>query len=191
MIKSLLGDEANSCVKLNYRGNGWPGMAQASSASGKSNCLPYEESWGKILGRDIRPICRFCMIGMGESADVSCGDAWNLDDNNKPSFKESEGKNIIFGRTDIGCSVVEQAFRKGYIKVCASDQLIEQLKYIQPSQYDRKTTMKAKVFAMKLLGKPYPRYNKKIISCFSKLSSRSRLWDVFVGTAGRIVKHRI
>ena len=48
LVRKLLGDEADSCHELTYRGNGWPGQATAISTSGKTGSISYEESWGKI-----------------------------------------------------------------------------------------------------------------------------------------------
>ena len=60
-------------------------------------------------------MCRFCVDGVGELADVSCGDAWYLLPDGEPDCSEHEGRNFIFSRSDKGDSLVKEAFKAGYI----------------------------------------------------------------------------
>ena len=73
-------------VSLRYRGNGWPGYATVNLENGKQCKMDYNTSWGKILGRDIMKMCRFCLDGIGEMADIACCDVWYLTEDNKPNF---------------------------------------------------------------------------------------------------------
>lgn len=80
-LLTALSCKPDECAALSYRGMGWPGNAEVTTKTGISTSMDYQSSWGRILGRDIRTICRFCMNGTGECADISCGDAWYLKDN--------------------------------------------------------------------------------------------------------------
>ena len=90
-----------------YRGNGWLGYARATLKNGKSSQMTYDESWGNILGRHVQKYCRWCADGTGEFADISFGDGWYLDDNNKPDFEENLGRNVIFARTELGEDLIK------------------------------------------------------------------------------------
>lgn len=90
------------CRHLTYRGEGWPGFATAIDDNGNKHSMSYNDSWGKILGRDINKFCRFCMDGIGEFADISCGDAWYMEEDGTPDFNEHDGRNITFSRTKKG-----------------------------------------------------------------------------------------
>lgn len=94
--------EESNCRNIQYRGNGWPGFTSAMDTAGQVHTMTYEDSWGKILGRDVSNLCRFCIDGVGESADISCGDAWYLKPDGTPDFTENEGRNIIIARTNKG-----------------------------------------------------------------------------------------
>ena len=94
LLKSLNTNE-DTCTKITYRGNGWPGYTVAYSAQGQTGSMSYEESWGKILGRDVALACRFCFDGIGEAADISCGDGWYIRDG-KPDFTENDGRNALY-----------------------------------------------------------------------------------------------
>ena len=87
---------------LRYRGDGWPGYATATQYDGKVFKMDYNTSWGQILGRDIMKMCRFCLDGIGEMADISCCDAWYLTNDNKPDFSEADGRNAVFCRSKLG-----------------------------------------------------------------------------------------
>jgi len=173
----------SDCKSLSYRGNGWPGLTTCENIDGNKHYMSYSASWGKILGRDIRVCCRFCMDGIGEFADISCGDAWYLKSDNSPDFNERDGRSIVFARTSIGEKMISDATEKGYIKIEIAN--VPELKYSQLYQYDRKSTMISKMLAMKTLRKVTPLYSLKEISKFMKFSNPKRLVKVFMGTISR------
>lgn len=191
LITKLLGSDYQECIDLNYRGHGWPGKAYAKGRDGSFGEMNYESSWGQILGRDIRNMCKYCMIGTGEIADISCGDAWYLSDDKQPLFMEKPGRNVVFGRTEKGVSIIKDALKNKYIELEDFSNDIDLLKYMQPSHYDKKITMISKFWGMKLFFKPLPRYNYSVLYKLAKNSNASRLYEVFRGTIGRIVRHRL
>jgi len=88
-LLSQIGCKNDECVSLTYRGNGWPGYTTAIDKDGKEYTMEYSRAWGKILGRDVHPYCRLCIDGIGEAADISCGDGWYIKDG-EPDFSERE-----------------------------------------------------------------------------------------------------
>ena len=175
---------------MNYRGNGWPGFATAYGKDGSSNRIDYNSSWGKILGRDIRRMCRFCMVGTGEISDIVCGDAWYLDDKGYPDFSEHDGRNIILCRTQVGEEIVHLAKERGFLQI-ESYQGIPPLEKMNPFQYERKGTHPQKVIAMKLFRKKVPNDSVLKLLKLENHVSNKRKWAIFKGTVGRILKKKI
>lgn len=184
-----LGCSKDNLVSLRYRGDGWPGYTTAVDRYGRNYQTDYATSWGSILGRDIMKMCRFCLDGIGEAADISCGDAWHLTPEKKPDFRESDGRNVIFARTEKGEKLLDEIVKDG--RVCVSPAPVENLKYIQMYQWDRRATMVDKVLAMRLLGRSVPRYNLKNLFLYAKKVSIKRHYAIFKGTVKRILEGKI
>ena len=186
LLENLNTDE-KKCTKLTYRGNGWPGNTVAYSTQGQTGQISYEESWGKILGRDVALACRFCFDGIGEAADISCGDGWYIC-NGKPDFEEHEGRNVIFARTPKGLQLLEELKREQLISCECSDKIYEELGLIQAYQYNRRITMKTRLAALKIYGRPVPKYNVKMMKEFEKLASFNLKLRILGGTLKRLHK---
>lgn len=180
------------CTSLTYRGNGWPGYTTAVTLDGTEHKLEYNEAWGQYLGRDIRYCCRFCMDGTGELADIVCADFWQLDKNGKPDFSEHDGRNIILCRNPEASKIVKQAILEDRIKAedVFTDKM-DDLRYYQPHQFRRKTTMESSILAMKLLRKQHPKFSKRNLKKYSFYATRDQKWQAFVGTVKRILKRKI
>lgn len=56
--------------------------------------MTYNDSWGKILGRELGFRCKICPDGIGMLADISSGDSWNTKDG-YPDFTEGDGKTFV------------------------------------------------------------------------------------------------
>ena len=177
------------CQTVKYRGNGWPGYTIATDQDGKVHQLEYETTWGKILGRDIMKMCRFCLDGIGENADISCGDAWYLKKDGSPDFSEHDGRNMIFARTDIGKQLLDKIANEGLITLV--DVNTSEFSDIQKYQYQRRTTMGAKLSAMRVLLKPIPKYSRKFLKSYGKGTDFSHKKSVFLGTGKRVLLKKI
>lgn len=190
LLKKLNCSDKSKCTKLQYRGDGWPGYATAWSAEGETGRLDYRSSWRDTLGRDIRKICRFCIDGVGELADVSCGDAWYLLENGEPDVSEHDGRNFIFARNDKGEELVKAAFADGYIYVDKNASL-EKLAQAQKYQYVRKAAMKYRIMGLKAAFRKSPAYPSSFYKNFNKLLSPNKRLHIFYGTFKRIIQGKI
>ena len=177
-------------VSLRYRGNGWPGYATANLENGKQCKIDYNTSWGKILGRDIMKMCRFCLDGIGEMTDIACCDAWYLTEDNKPNFTEADGRNGIICRSNQGVEIVQEASALGKLVVTEFTDYEEKLKHMQFYQHDRRATMFEKYIAMKICLKPFPKYPMKIRRYQKSVGIRHRL-GIFKGIVGHVLKGKI
>ena len=186
-----LGATIDNCSTLKYRGDGWPGYATITTKEGHESKLSYEESWGGILGRDVRKICRFCLDGIGLAADLVCGDAWYLDDNGNPDFTEHDGRNLIICRNKEAEELVSKAKEEGYITVSEYTNANCELKLIQRYQFERRTTMFPMLFAMKLLGRNVPKYDLKKLKILSHNTDVAKRTKRFLGTVKRVYQNKI
>lgn len=187
-LAKKMGADSESIKSVSYRGNGWPGYATVVDQNGE-HTMGYEESWGGVLGRNKQQFCRLCADGCGEEADISCGDCWYLDENGKPSFEEGKGRNIVFVRTDSGKQLFEEALKEKIVNVESYN--VEKLRYVQPYQFERKTTLLAQLVALKIMRKYTPNYNIRGLIQLSCESSSSKLARIFLGTIKRIWNKKI
>lgn len=179
----------NECETLNYRGNGWPGYTTCYFKDGHISTMTYEKSWGQILGRDVRKMCRFCMDGIGIMADITCCDAWILTKDKKPDFSEADGRNAILVRSKQGKEILD-AMREDKLIDCESAD-IDELKYMQTYQYERRATMIDRILAMVIMRKDIPNYSfKEMIKLSNNVSIRKHL-HIFKGTLQRIKSGKI
>lgn len=186
-----LGCMKEKCVSLRYRGDGWPGFATARDNDGKEYRMDYDSSWGKILGRDIMPMCRVCINGVGESADIACADGWYISEDGKPDFSEKEGRNVIFARTKLGLDIINDSVKSGCLFVeefTHAEKLLPQMQYFQAG---RRQSMLTKKLAFKLFSRPFPYYNNQIMRKYNKDATFIYRFKMFKGTIDRIRKGAI
>ena len=182
-LLSSLGTNESDCSRLNYRGDGWPGYASATCKDGSVKQMTYDESWGKILGREVRRICRFCFDGIGISADISCGDAWYKGKDNKPDFRENNGRNVVFLRTESGRDIFEYCLNSG--EIMGNQYHEDDLQIIQKYQFDRRNTMISKIAALRICRKTYPMYSIAIMKELAKNASLRHHLSILKGTIKR------
>ena len=185
-----MGCKLSELRKLTYRGNGWPGYAIATDVNGKEYSMTYTDSWGKVLGRDVRTYCRFCLDGFGEQADIACGDAWYIK-GNKPDFSEHQGRNVIFARTKKGQQLLQEMAAANVIELSAYNNFESELPIIQAYQERRRTTVKGKIVALKVSNKPYPMWDRKTVNVLSKFGGMRKNLSMMKGIVSRIKEGKI
>ena len=131
------------------------------------------------------------MDGIGELADIACGDAWYLSNDGKPNFSEGKGRNVIFARTKVGDALLKEAMKKKYIELTTYDNYSDNLKQIQKYQYDRRVTMHSMLAAMKLMGRTVPNYNRTVLKKLSKNGTVEQKAKRFIGTIKRIKQGKL
>lgn len=183
---SELGVKEGAVKTVRYRGNGWPGLATVATKE-KEYTMPYIDSWNGILGRDIRKICKFCINGIGEVADISCGDLWYLNNEKKPIFEEKNGQNIVFARTTVGLKLLENAYTDGFIHLENYTDFSD-FRYIQPNHAMKRSTMYGKIIGLKLLFRDVPLYDCKKLRQLAKDTNRLKIMKTVLGTIKRVMK---
>ena len=170
-------------AKFRYRGNGWPGLATVTRKDGSTNSKTYHDSWGKILSKHVQHRCKICADGTGTAADIVCADAWESDENGYPLFEEAEGSSLVVARTQAGADLLQKAVADGAISLNSFD--IPKLTAIQPGQRNRRRALWARLAALRVLGKPVPRYTGLKLIAAARQAKPTFLARNFVGTFKR------
>lgn len=190
-LLSAMGCPKEELSSFTYRGNGWPGYTTATDKSGHEYKMTYQKAWMEYLGRNVKKICRYCMDGIGEAADVACADLWYLDKNRKPDFSEHEGRNLVLARNEMADRHIKKAMEKGYIKVGDYSDSTQDLLLQQPHQFSRRVTMKYRILPLRMFGKFAPRYSSKLLKDANTFSSRKVNWNTFKGSMKRILQGKV
>lgn len=122
-------------VSLKYRGDGWPGYFTVKWADNTDFKLDYNESWGKVLGRELGFRCKICPDGIGMLADIAVGDSWNTK-NGYPDFTEGAGKSFVMVRTALGSEILKKVEKLGFL-YCTNLE-VSKIKEIQNYQFQRR-----------------------------------------------------
>jgi len=168
----------NAVEAIHYRGSGWPGDFRVELKSNENiKSLSYESSWGFLQKyRCFR--CHLCPDGMGELADLSCGDAWHR------LGEEQEGISLVLVRTDRGQEILRRAMECGYLSLVrssASDVISAQ------GLAQRRREIFGRLLAMKALLIPTPRFHGfSLLEAWMGNTGSSKIHSIF-GTFKRIL----
>lgn len=171
-----------------YRGDGWPGSATATLADGSTRGMSYHDSWGKILSKKVQFRCKICPDAVGGAADVACADAWYGDAKGYPSFEEQAGRSLVMTRTVVGDAALRAAVATGVVMVEPLDP--GEIIRMQPSQVRRKRELLARLAAVKVAGRPVPRYRGVRLIAAARQASVVQHARAFAGLVRRLVLGR-
>lgn len=142
-------------LDLWYRGRGWPGRFTVTTPAAVRSAS-YEESWGSHLGPTVQWRCKICADGVGESADISVGDFWKIDDQGYPSFDDEDGVSAVIARTRRGHEALLRARVSGAVALMPIDP--DALIAVQPLQSQRRRLLFARLLGALLAGRVVPRF---------------------------------
>jgi len=187
-ILAALGTEPKNTTAFRYRGHGWPGRATATLRDGSSHSMSYHDSWGKILSSRVQHRCKVCADGTGKDADIVCADAWETDDAGYPLFEEGKGVSLVLARTPKGAQLLAAAEEGGAITSAAFD--LNRLAAIQPGQLRRRQALLARLLALRILGRPYPKYRGLNLYAAARTGRPAWWMRNFIGTLRRQIMRR-
>ncbi|MEM9712633.1 MAG: Coenzyme F420 hydrogenase/dehydrogenase, beta subunit C-terminal domain [Actinomycetota bacterium] len=187
LLERLGIDPDDGLSELRYRGNGWPGRAEAvaeTAAGERRASMSYATSWGQ-LQRHRQWRCYVCVDHTGEFADVSVGDPWYR----TPEAGE-RGESLVVVRTERGREAVRAAMASGALELrrLPSSRLSES----QPNLLETRGGVWARVLVTRAMGVAAPSYRN--LPTFEHW--RDQLGPVeqlrsFTGTARRVVRKRL
>ncbi|WP_448582161.1 Coenzyme F420 hydrogenase/dehydrogenase, beta subunit C-terminal domain [Thermaurantiacus sp.] len=154
-IVAKLGVAGDELASFRYRGNGWPGRAEAITRDGRRASMSYADSWGAILSKEVQWRCKICPDAVGGVADIAAADAWHADPAGYPLLEEADGRSLILTRTVAGAEALARAVADGVLEVTPVP--VAEIDSMQPSQARRKRLVKSRVLAMALAGLPRPK----------------------------------
>lgn len=185
-VLAALGTDLDHTASFRFRGNGWPGEAAALLHDGSRRAMSYHDSWGKILSKHVQHRCKICADGSGVAADIVCADAWESDAQGYPVFSDAPGVSLIVARSDLGAELVAEAQATGHLETAAFD--IAKLAHIQPGQRERRRALWARLAALRLVGRPVPRYDGLQIAAAARQNPLARNCKNFLGTLRRALR---
>jgi coenzyme F420 hydrogenase subunit beta len=145
-------------VKINYRGEGWPGGMSLVLNNGSKVFVPYFSPyyWGYVFQHFFWPSrCLICEDKICELADITFMDAWI------PRFsKDKIGTSLIIVRSREGKNLIERAAEHKVVKL--ERMPVEKIIEAQSMEKVIRKVTSRKVI-MRLLFKKYTRFNKSTI----------------------------
>ncbi len=181
LLKQLGLNEAD-VKSLRYRGQGWPGSMVVETMDGAKHSMDYERSWG-FLSKHLQFRCKVCPDGVGEFADISCGDAWYLRDQ-MPVFSEQDGRSVVMSRTERGEQLIQDCNSAGYLTLLPMQE--SDLSLMQPYQAMRKKLIASRLLALKVLGVQTPKYVNLHLGEAAKQAGLRANIGSFFGTFARV-----
>lgn len=188
-ILAALDVSAKDVDTFRYRGHGWPGRATARLHDGTERSMSYAESWGAILSRHVQHRCKVCADGAGAAADIVCADAWHADEKGYPLFEEEDGISLVVARTAKGQGCLDGAVSAGALTLNDFD--FSTLRHMQRGQFWRRRLLRARLLALRLMGKPVPQYVGLQVREVSALAGRREAFQNFAGMIKRVLKGRM
>lgn len=185
-MASYLGLKAEDVTEIKYRGDGWPGTFSMCTSDGTIKEMSYDQSWGKYLGRSIQDRCKLCFDGIGESADISFGDAWYLTELETPDFSERPGRNVAIARNITGKTVLLDAIEAGQLhldEVLDTDLIIGKM---QRYQYERRGLVVPRMKAFRLAGVGSLSYPQTLYKRYAAVFTFKKKTKQFLGTLYRL-----
>ncbi|MFN3371840.1 MAG: Coenzyme F420 hydrogenase/dehydrogenase, beta subunit C-terminal domain, partial [Sphingomonadaceae bacterium] len=184
-----MGMAPGEVTAFRYRGDGWPGLATATSEDGRTARLSYAESWGEVLSREVQLRCKICPDAVGGVADVAAADAWYGGDSGYPAFDEADGRSLLISRTAAGDALVRAAQAVGVLETAPLD--VGEVVKMQPAQARRRRELEARVLALRLAGRPVPRMDGLLLSEAARQAPFPRRLRATLGLIKRLALGRI
>ncbi len=137
-------------IKLDYRGEGWPGSMSIVLKDGRRKLIPYTK-YGIVHSFNLftPSRCFLCMDGLANLADISCADAWFLG-----LDSDHIGCSLVISRNEKAEQVIKGAISKNILvldKITNSD-------LWKPTSY-RPMRVRSALYIRKYFGYPIPDYN--------------------------------
>ena len=181
--------EGAALTDLRYRGDGWPGLMQASYlAGGTSHTTPglsYAEGWGNILQSERRWRCRICTDHTGAFADISVGDPWHT----PPKGAGEAGQSLIIARSEAGRRLIEAAMAAGAL--VATPTTRDVIARAQPNLLASQGAVFGRRLVMRAMGLAVPQERGlALFPLWWRLPVRAKVQSL-AGTAKRILLARL
>ncbi|WP_052374312.1 Coenzyme F420 hydrogenase/dehydrogenase, beta subunit C-terminal domain [Methanobacterium sp. SMA-27] len=145
-------------LKIDYRGEGWPGKMVIELKNGNIFNLPFQEAMSQhILWINSLCRCLFCCDLTAELSDISFGDPWLPE----ITQKEKKGKTLIVCRTENANKLLLDSVEETYINLeIISPQKVKKSGAMMES---KKKDINGRFLIRRLLNKEIPKYNTELL----------------------------
>lgn len=166
---------------IRYRGKGWPGdFSVLYNKTMNREFLSYQESWHFLQKyRSFR--CYLCPDGLGQLADISCGDAWHRYSHDK----DDHGRSLVLVRSARGKEILQKAMAAGYLDLIPSgpSKVVRAQGLIK-----RRQQIFGRLVAMRMLLVPTPHFiGFSLLKCWMKIPLMLKVKTI-VGTLRRLIR---
>jgi coenzyme F420 hydrogenase subunit beta len=174
-----LGINVEEVISVRFRGKGWPGRFTICTRGGEEKSLSYEESWGILASKYRSMRCHLCPDGLGECADISCGDAWN-----RYSQNNNSGVSLVLGRTSRGAKIIAKAVANQFLELrpASMQDVIDAQGLVR-----RRSELYGRLLAAKNLMIPVPRFEGFHLTETWRSNNLSTKLRIVSGTLKRLV----
>jgi len=168
-------------VKIDYRGEGWPGGISIYLRDGQRIFIPHFEVWEFLDLVFIPRRCMLCCDGAAELADISFGDAW------LPEFSgDKNGTSVIISRATKGDGLLKRMMTKGIIVLNSTTAA-----KVAESQQDfrsKKVNIKLYMLYAKLVRQKIPTYDAKLgkLELTDVVNASLRLLGLYLSSKRRL-----
>ncbi|BAK37879.1 hypothetical protein MLP_48650 [Microlunatus phosphovorus NM-1] len=179
-VIASLGLDPASTVRVDYRGEGWPGSFRVETSDGRRGETTYAEAWGGTLAKHRQWRCQICPDHTGEFADLSVGDPWY-----REVAEDEPGRSLVVVRTSRGQAALDRALRDGALQ--GGPIATQYLPEAQPHLQMARGAVWARVLTMRLAGLRTPLYENLPSARLWWALSFKRKRSSVLGTVRRIV----
>jgi len=178
-----LGIDPAEVVHVRYRGNGWPGGFEVITKAKRRVFIPYEDAWPRLthykpLRENLDP------DGFGRNADISCGDAWHIQER-----EGNPGVSVALVRTERGRSILHAAEQAGYVvlRPTTPERILAGQIYLANKQRE----LYGRLLALRMFRIPYTNFTGFALKSSWRELKFSRRIRVVLGTLRRIITRKL
>ena len=155
-VLKKFGIDKDKIIKIDYRGEGWPGGMSIHLKDGTKKFIELGEYWDDNFASFSPHRCRLCCDANAELADISFGD---FRGHNMYSNAQA-GVSGIISRNDTGEAVLDRMLSKLEIEIFRINSCD-----VAASQgyFNSKKCINAQFRLLSLVGKKYPHYNNQLL----------------------------
>ena len=151
---SQLGISKEDIIKLNYRGDGWPGGLSIYLKSNEIKNFALNRYYDKSFSLFKPYRCLMCSDHANELADISFGDAWNINE------ADNIGNSLIVSRNIKAEKILLDMLNENVINMEKID--INKAKDSQGNMMWKKNYLKSRMDFYRFLGYAIPNYDVRI-----------------------------
>ena len=171
---SRWGVKLEDIKKIQYRGNGWPGLFRASNGCKILLERPYIDAWRHLVATNLSIRCMLCFDTFAHGADVSVGDPWGKE----LIASEQRGLSLVVVRSERAKDNIRSAEKCGaisLIETTRADVLTYQKALVGKIQKARAKVLVYQIISQKRVQEPLTLWKNRFPMARSLLRQYTKL----------------